>query len=432
MQQYLRQSFLKNKPLRPDGLRAGERHRQHQARRRRTTTAPRTSCSASCEKNGRSPTTPRPSRTARYFLGLQVQCTQCHNHPFNDWKQDQFWEHERLLPADQALRTIRAAAATSIRPGSRTRISTAKSNTPKEAEIYLRAAQRHRRKVAYPDVCRRHDRSTTAAIADEVDRRAELAKLIVKSEYLARRSSTACGPISWATASPSRSTTSARTIRLRIRNCWSSLGSEFAAHGHDLKQLIRWITLSEAYALSSKLGAEEQARTIRRWARSRCSATSTCGRCGPRSCTNRCSWPPRRDKTKRQLRGAGEDQGRMARAVHHRLRHRRRGRYDDVQRHDSADADDDERRHDQKATEHREGQLSGNSRRRRENEQRAPKINYLYLSALARKPTGREYAAGQRTDGCSAAATRGGPARRLVGGAQQQRVHFESLERVSP
>ena len=31
------------------------------------------------------------SRTARYFLGLQVQCTQCHNHPFNDWKQDQFW-----------------------------------------------------------------------------------------------------------------------------------------------------------------------------------------------------------------------------------------------------------------------------------------------------------------------------------------------------
>jgi hypothetical protein len=29
------------------------------------------------------------AKTARYFLGLQVQCTQCHNHPFNEWKQNQ-------------------------------------------------------------------------------------------------------------------------------------------------------------------------------------------------------------------------------------------------------------------------------------------------------------------------------------------------------
>ncbi len=32
------------------------------------------------------------AKTARIFLGLQVQCTQCHNHPFNEWKQNQFWE----------------------------------------------------------------------------------------------------------------------------------------------------------------------------------------------------------------------------------------------------------------------------------------------------------------------------------------------------
>ena len=51
------------------------------------------------------------AKTARVFLGLQVQCTQCHNHPFNDWKQNQFWEfnsffrqmrredHEKYNPA---------------------------------------------------------------------------------------------------------------------------------------------------------------------------------------------------------------------------------------------------------------------------------------------------------------------------------------------
>ncbi|MCA8983741.1 MAG: DUF1549 domain-containing protein [Planctomycetaceae bacterium] len=32
------------------------------------------------------------AKTCRVFLGVQVQCTQCHNHPFNDWKQNQFWE----------------------------------------------------------------------------------------------------------------------------------------------------------------------------------------------------------------------------------------------------------------------------------------------------------------------------------------------------
>lgn len=35
--------------------------------------------------------------TARIFLGLQVQCTQCHNHPFNDWQQNQFWEFNSFL-----------------------------------------------------------------------------------------------------------------------------------------------------------------------------------------------------------------------------------------------------------------------------------------------------------------------------------------------
>lgn len=34
---------------------------------------------------------PATAITARLFLGRQLQCTQCHNHPFNDWQQSQFW-----------------------------------------------------------------------------------------------------------------------------------------------------------------------------------------------------------------------------------------------------------------------------------------------------------------------------------------------------
>jgi hypothetical protein len=34
---------------------------------------------------------PLTSITSRVFLGLQIQCTQCHDHPSNDWKQADFW-----------------------------------------------------------------------------------------------------------------------------------------------------------------------------------------------------------------------------------------------------------------------------------------------------------------------------------------------------
>jgi len=29
--------------------------------------------------------------TAQHFLGIQLQCAQCHNHPFTDWKQAEYW-----------------------------------------------------------------------------------------------------------------------------------------------------------------------------------------------------------------------------------------------------------------------------------------------------------------------------------------------------
>jgi Protein of unknown function (DUF1549)/Protein of unknown function (DUF1553) len=43
-------------------------------------------------KDGDFDMVPVTSRTTRLFLGLQTQCVQCHDHPFNpDWKQQHFW-----------------------------------------------------------------------------------------------------------------------------------------------------------------------------------------------------------------------------------------------------------------------------------------------------------------------------------------------------
>jgi hypothetical protein len=44
------------------------------------------------QKEGQFDMVPVTSRTVRLFLGYQIQCTQCHDHPFNaDWKQKHFW-----------------------------------------------------------------------------------------------------------------------------------------------------------------------------------------------------------------------------------------------------------------------------------------------------------------------------------------------------
>ncbi|WP_437184890.1 DUF1549 domain-containing protein [Planctomicrobium sp. SH668] len=43
------------------------------------------------------------ARLTRIFLGQQIQCTQCHNHPFNEWKQNQFWEFNSFLRQTQRI-----------------------------------------------------------------------------------------------------------------------------------------------------------------------------------------------------------------------------------------------------------------------------------------------------------------------------------------
>jgi hypothetical protein len=44
------------------------------------------------QEMGRFTMVPVTSRSTKLFLGLRTQCTQCHDHPFNDeWKQSHFW-----------------------------------------------------------------------------------------------------------------------------------------------------------------------------------------------------------------------------------------------------------------------------------------------------------------------------------------------------
>jgi hypothetical protein len=42
--------------------------------------------------------------TARIFLGVSVECAQCHNHPFADWKREQFWSFAAFFSGIQSQR----------------------------------------------------------------------------------------------------------------------------------------------------------------------------------------------------------------------------------------------------------------------------------------------------------------------------------------
>ena len=60
--------------------------------------------------------------TSRIFLGVQVQCAQCHDHPFTDWTQHDFWSYAAFFSAPSSATQqvdpaglVREAAAATIR-----------------------------------------------------------------------------------------------------------------------------------------------------------------------------------------------------------------------------------------------------------------------------------------------------------------------------
>ena len=56
-------------------------------------------------------------QTTRHFLGVQLQCAQCHNHPFTEWKQTEYWAmaafFEKVRP-DNPRNPVRGGDNTAI------------------------------------------------------------------------------------------------------------------------------------------------------------------------------------------------------------------------------------------------------------------------------------------------------------------------------
>ncbi len=188
--------------------------------------------------------------TTRLFLGIQVQCTQCHNHPFNDWKQNQFWEYNSFFRQMRRINHRKTDPKTGRQVDDYSEVVATGFNGPVYYEKRSGLMQ-----VAYPIF----DNVKVDPQAG-VERRKEFSKLIVKGEkpliasaivnrmwgyfigYGFTRPVDDMGPHNPASHP----------------ELLDRMSEELVKKNYDLKQLARWICNSEAYNLTSQFGRNNE------------------------------------------------------------------------------------------------------------------------------------------------------------------------------
>jgi hypothetical protein len=207
------------------------------------------------------------AKTSQIFLGMATQCTQCHNHPFNEYKQNQFWElnaffRQTRVEREDYGKTYRDEYARVV-----DRDFAGEMGDPESADIYyeLRNGQT---KVAYPVFV--DGTSLAAKYADkgedfgnrgylkDVNRRKELAGLILAAREFDRAAVNRL----WAHFLGYGFTKPVDDIGPHNPpshpELLDQLGQQFRDAGFDLKQAMRWIVLSEPYNLSSRIIARNE------------------------------------------------------------------------------------------------------------------------------------------------------------------------------
>lgn len=190
--------------------------------------------------------------TARIFLGKQVQCTQCHDHPFNEWKQNQFWELNSFFRQAVSLRRFDKDSGMVSYVELSDQDFGGEGNTPDNAEVYyeLRDATL---KAAYPRFIDGGETSSRSGRLSDIHRRKELANFILGSDELSR----ALVNRVWAhffsygftkpvdDMGPHNPVTHPELL--------DYLANAFKANSYDLRLLMRWIATSEPYSLTSRI-----------------------------------------------------------------------------------------------------------------------------------------------------------------------------------
>jgi Protein of unknown function (DUF1549)/Protein of unknown function (DUF1553) len=186
---------------------------------------------------------PLTSKTTRLFLGKQIQCTQCHDHPSNDWKQADFWGINAFFKGIRTEQVTRPNAT-----GGEVYDHTVLKDEPTNS--YVSFDKRNGMVgIAFP----RFLDGRKISQGTDVIRRTELARLIADptNESLSK----AFVNRMWAhflgrgfvnpvdDFGPHNQPSCPEVL--------DQLAKDFRESGYDVKKLCRWITATQAYQLSS-------------------------------------------------------------------------------------------------------------------------------------------------------------------------------------
>ncbi len=205
---------------------------------------------------------PMTSRVTKLFLGIQTQCTQCHDHPFNpEWGQENFWGVNaffRQVSRDKAptLKTQNQAKVVYVPVSISDDLSSNKSGTiyyEKRSGVLVST-----KPVMLPDMKEldkekgdRKEKALTSTGADQ-SRRELAADFILNHDTFAK----AYVNRIWAqlfgrglneTASFDDFGNHNKLVHPELLD---KLGASFAQYNYDSKMLLEWICCSDAYSLS--------------------------------------------------------------------------------------------------------------------------------------------------------------------------------------
>lgn len=206
---------------------------------------------------------PITSRSTKLFLGLQTQCTQCHDHPFNkEWVQKDFWGVNAFF-----RQTVRSATPSGPPVGNNPKMANATSVTLTDdsslnPKLIVKFDKRNgARDGTFPVMLKDYDaaingQKSTKMLAGTPEggksRRAQLAEWMTAHDNFGK----AYANRMWAhffgrglNKEPSADDFGSNN-EIVHPELLQYLGDEFVKYGHNQKALMEWICTSDAYSLS--------------------------------------------------------------------------------------------------------------------------------------------------------------------------------------
>ncbi|QDU22094.1 DUF1549 domain-containing protein [Urbifossiella limnaea] len=206
---------------------------------------------------------PITSRSTKLFLGLQTQCVQCHDHPFNkEWVQKDYWGVNAFF-----RQTVRSATPSGPPVGNNAKMANATSVTLTDdpslnPKMIVKYDKRNgARDGTFPVMLKDYDAAlnglkSTKMLAGTPEggktRRAQLAEWMTTHDNFGK----AYANRMWAhffgrglNKEPSADDFGSNN-EIVHPELLQYLGDEFVKYGHNQKALMEWICTSDAYSLS--------------------------------------------------------------------------------------------------------------------------------------------------------------------------------------